>query len=308
MSKLGKLESVEIRKVWKIETDFSDWLAEEDKLAELSKAIGIDLIDAKREEDVGDFPADILASEDGTDRKVIIENQYGKTNHDHLGKLITYASGTGAKTVVWIVEESRDEHRSAIQWLNEHLDAEIGFFLVQITLLRIGNSAPAPQFTVLERPNEWSKSVRGMADRKTISSGSLEAKDFFEGFMDYAMTQKPFSTLFNRRKAQPQRWLDLPCGSSIYWISSSIRSDSVGMSIYIGNSKEQYEIFLSHKESIEEALGEKLTWVENPDKKASRIRLDYTIDWKKQENRPVAYQWMTEKAVAFRKVFNQFAQ
>ena len=308
MSKLGRLECIEIRKVWKIETDFSDWLAEEDKLAELSKALGIDLIDAKREECVGDFSADILATEDGTDRKVIIENQYGKTNHDHLGKLITYASGTGTKTVVWIVEDAREEHRSAIQWLNEYVDSEIGFFLVQITLLRIGNSAPAPQFTVLERPNEWSKSVKGMANKKSISSGSLEAKEFFEGFMDYAMTSKPFSSVFNRRKAQPQRWMDLPCGSSVYWISCSIRSGSVAVSIYIGNSKEQYEVFHSHKDSIEEAIGEKLTWLEHPDKKASRIRLDCHIDWKKHENRLAAYQWMIDKAVTFRKVFNKFSQ
>lgn len=308
MARLGKLENVEIRKVWKLETEFSDWLAEEDRLSALSEAIGIDLIDAKREEDVGDFSADIIASEDGTDRKVIIENQYGRTNHDHLGKLITYASGTGAKTIVWIVEDAREEHRSAVQWLNEHIDTDIGFFLVQITVLRIGNSDPAPQFTVLERPNEWSKSVKGMTAGKSLSQGAVDAQKFYEEFMDYAMGLKPFAAVFNRRKAQPQNWMDLPCGSSVYWISTSIRQGAVSVSIYIGDSKKQYAVFFSHKAEIEKMLGEQLSWMELPDKKASRIRLDFKIDWKKPENRAAAQKWMAEKSVAFKKAFNQYAQ
>lgn len=124
---LGKLENVGIRKVWKQEPDYSDWLVGEMPLAELGKAIGMDLIDGKRETGVGEFSADIVANVDGSERKVIIENQYGKTDHDHLGKLITYASGTNATVVVWIVEEARDEHRSAIQWLNENSNDDIGF-------------------------------------------------------------------------------------------------------------------------------------------------------------------------------------
>lgn len=308
MSKLGKLENVEIRKVWKLETDFSDWLAEEDKLAALSEAIGIDLIDAKREEGVGDFSADIIAAEDGTDRNVIVENQYGRTNHDHLGKLITYASGTGAKTIVWIVEEAREEHRSAVQWLNEHIDLDIGFFLVQITVLRIGNSDPAPQFTVLERPNEWSKSVRGMTTGRGPSQGAVDAQKFYEEFMDYAMAQKSFAALFNRRKALVQNWMDLPCGSSVYWISTSVKQGAVSVSIYIGNSKQQYATFVSHKEEIERMLGEQLKWMELPDKKASRIRLDYAIDWKNPECRLAAQKWMAEKSVAFKRVFNRYAR
>lgn len=312
MNKLGKIENVAIRKVWKLETDFSDWLAEEDRLEALSDAIGIDLIDAKREENVGDFSADILAAEDGTDRKVIIENQYGRTNHDHLGKLITYASGTGAKTVVWIVEEARDEHRSAIQWMNEHLDSEIVFFLVQITLLRIGNSEPAPQFTVLERPNDWARTTKGYTGgHEAKSETKLAQLRFFEGFLDYALVRKDFASLYKRVKAQPQHWLDLPLGSSVYHLSLTAVSGKkhgcrLGVEVYIGNSKAQYEVFARNKDEIENELGSSLEWMALPEKKASRIRITKPLDWTDAESRPQCYAWLTDMAVLFKRVFPKY--
>lgn len=312
MAKLGKIENVAIRKVWKLETDFSDWLAGEDRLEELSAAIGVDLIDAKREEGVGDFSADILASEDGTDRKVIIENQYGRTNHDHLGKLITYASGTGAKTVIWIVEEAREEHRSAIQWLNEVSEADIGFFLVRITLLRIGDSEPAPQFTVLERPNDWAKATKEHSSGHGARSETRVAQQrFFEGFLDYALERKDFAALYKRVKAQPQHWLDLPLGSSAYHLALTAISGKkhgfrLGVEVYIGNSKEQYQTFANHKEEIEKEIGEALEWMALPEKKASRVRITKPLDWTDAASLPKCYSWLTDLAVRFKKVFPRF--
>lgn len=312
MNKLGKIENVEIRKVWHLETEFSDWLAQGDRLEELGEAVGIDLIDAKREEGVGDFSADILAVEDGTDRKVIIENQYGRTNHDHLGKLITYASGTGAKTIIWVVEEAREEHRSAIQWLNEVSGPEIGFFLVQIALLRIGNSEPAPQFTVLERPNDWARSTKDCTGGHTASSETKMAQlRFFTGFMDYAMEQKQFSALYKRVRARPQHWLDLPLGASNYHlgltaVSGKKKGVRLGVEVYIGNDKDQYQVFFSHKDEIEKELGSKPEWMELPTRKASRILLTNDLDWTKTENFDQCYSWLTDMAVRFKHVFPKY--
>ena len=142
MAKLGKLEKVkDLRSVWKHEAnDFTNWLSKEENLNTLSEEIGINIELISTEAKTGSFSTDILAVEANTDNKIIIENQLEATNHDHLGKIITYASGHDAKTIIWIVKEAREEHRQAIDWLNEHTDEEINIFLCRIELWKIGDS------------------------------------------------------------------------------------------------------------------------------------------------------------------------
>ena len=151
---LGKMKRIhDLRSVWPHEAnDFTKWLAQEANLAELGNNIGIDIDLEERESSVGSFNVDIYAVESGTGRRIIIENQLEDTNHDHLGKLITYASGKGAEVIVWIVKRARDEHRQAIEWLNRHTDSNIGFFLVEIELWQIDDSLLAPKFNVVEKP------------------------------------------------------------------------------------------------------------------------------------------------------------
>ena len=122
MKALGKLEEIkDLRDVWPHEAlDFTPWLAKEENMALLADAVGLDITVDEQESPVGDFSVDIFASETGTDRKIIIENQLEDTNHDHLGKLITYASGKSADIVIWLVKRAREEHKSAIEWLNNH--------------------------------------------------------------------------------------------------------------------------------------------------------------------------------------------
>ena len=163
--KLGKIKRInDLRSVWQHETkDFSKWLAQECNLQQLSDAIGIDIVLEECESSVGSFNVDLYAIEEGTERRIIIENQLEDTNHDHLGKLITYASGKGAEVIVWIVKRARDEHRQAIEWLNQNTGVKIGFFLVEIELWQIDDSAIAPQFNVVERPNDWAKQMNNVA-------------------------------------------------------------------------------------------------------------------------------------------------
>ena len=157
---LGTLKKIDdLRTIWPNEAkDFTPWLAK--NLSLLSDAVGIDISFAETESSVGDFSADILATDADTGRNIIIENQLGDTDHDHLGKLITYASGKSADIVIWIVKHAREEHRAAIEWLNNNTPQEIGFFLCEVKLYQIGDSPIAPYFELIEIPNNWSKGMK----------------------------------------------------------------------------------------------------------------------------------------------------
>ncbi|MEK9185598.1 MAG: DUF4268 domain-containing protein, partial [Patescibacteria group bacterium] len=155
---LGKIKQVDLRGVFQNEAaDFTPWL--ENNIDELSEIIGIEMIDVKREEGIGKFSCDLIGTEANSEDKVIIENQLEQTNHDHLGKIITYASGVGAKYVVWIAKKIREEHQKALEWLNDNT-SDISFFGVEISAITIDESKPALSFKLVIEPNTWSKEVK----------------------------------------------------------------------------------------------------------------------------------------------------
>lgn len=171
MIELGTLKEIkDLREVWPHEAhDFTPWLAK--NIDVLSETVGIDILIDETESSVGDFNVDIFATDADTGKKVIIENQLEETDHDHLGKLITYASGKSADLVIWLVRKARPEHRAAIEWLNNHTDERIGFILCEIKLFKIGDSEPAPKFEIIEQPNDWVKEMRkpfGSLERKAL--------------------------------------------------------------------------------------------------------------------------------------------
>ena len=180
---LGDIKRVDdLRSVWKHEaSDFTRWLAEEENLKLLSEAVGMRIRLVETEASVGSFSVDILAEDEDTQTKVVIENQLEPTNHDHLGKVITYASGVDARVAIWIVREAREEHQRAIDWLNEHTDDSLAFFLVQIELWQIDDSKKAPRFEVISKPNEWAK-----AAKQSVTSIDSPAVEFWEQFRNYA--------------------------------------------------------------------------------------------------------------------------
>ena len=303
MKRLGSLAKKPIRSIWKKEPEFSAWLAEDNNIALLGEAIGVDILAEETEAGVGDFSADILAKEDGGNRLVIIENQFGNTNHDHLGKLITYAAGREAKVLIWVVEDARDEHRAAIQWLNDNTPADIGFFLVQIEIYVIGESLPAPKFTVLESPNDWIKSTR---QNTQLSEREVKQGVWWAAFMDYAMDQAGFRKLFNRIATRPQHWLDLPMGTSLCHISLTITKKHLGVELYIPQNKELFSSLAEHKNEIENALGFKMDWHELQEKKACRIIAELPGDFREIVENKDYFNWYCEKAIAVRKVFGPY--
>ena len=157
---IGKLKEVDIRSLWKHEQyDFSEWLSHEENIEELNNILGLTLTDVSKEVYVGSYRCDLVAVDESTGIKVIIENQLESSNHDHLGKIITYASGLDAQVVVWIVTHAKEEHRSAIEWLNNNTNGNINFFLIELHAYKIGDSLPAPYFEVIEKPNDFIKNT-----------------------------------------------------------------------------------------------------------------------------------------------------
>ncbi len=307
MSKLGKMIKItDLRSVWPHEAnDFTKWLAQEENLALLSDAINVELELEERESSVGSFNVDLFAKEVGTDRRVIIENQLEDTNHDHLGKLITYAAGKGAEVIVWVVKRARDEHRQAIEWLNQHTDANIGFFLLEIELWQIGDSEKAPRFNIVEKPNDWSKTMKtieGLSDTKLLKL------DFWSGFNDEMSNNTDFVRHFRLRKASPHHWYDLSIGSSEYHVALTINTQkqNIGADLYIDDNKELFEKFRKHQDEISRMLNSEVEWREA--KKACRIFISANINPHKREYWVKAYHWFLEKAIVFKEIASKFGE
>lgn len=305
---LGTIKQIkDLRSVWAHEAhDFSKWLAQEENLATLSDAVGIDIVLEELESPVGGFSADLYATEDGTGRKIVIENQLEDTNHDHLGKIITYAAGKGAEVIIWIVKRARDEHRQAIEWLNAHTDSNIGIFLVEIELWQINNSPYAPKFNVVERPNDWAKSLKtaeGLSDTKKLQL------EFWQAFADYAFNNPSFSQAFSRRKAQPQHWYDLPLGHSEYHLglTANTQKKRLGAEIYINEDKSVFEFFKTHKAEIEAEFNDKLEWREA--NKACRILALHPGDIKEDRSTWTAlFDWFIEASFKFKKISDMYVK
>ncbi len=286
--KLGKLREItDIRKVWSHEQyDFSQWLADTDSIQELGDVLGLSLTNVETEKFVGSFRCDILCKDEISGRTVLVENQLEPTNHDHLGKLITYASGLDATIVVWIVSKAREEHISAIRWLNEHTDDTVSFFLLEIHAFVIEDSLPAPKFVVIEKPNDFVKSVKSLS----IDSGEGGIKayqhQFWSQFVDI-LEQR--GNPFRKRQPPMEQYYQVPLGSSHYRIDIGLQKKRkcVDVCLWLLDSKEMFNKLQAHKESIEKALNHKINWSRLDNAKASAITIDIPgLDFDNQSNYP----------------------
>lgn len=253
--KLAKLERVDVREVWKHESkDFTSWLAKGENLQILGDAIGLELEPLEQEARVGRFSADILAKDVSTGGVVVIENQLEESNHDHLGKCITYASGKDASVVIWIVKKANEEHRKAIEWLNERTDDRLTFFLLEIEALRIGDSDVAPNFRVIESPNEWAREAK-------LGKGTSAINQFYQRFWTeftvYAQTRTDFTRCFRTTKPQPSNWMSFSSfasGCHLDLVCNAYQK-RVLVKVYISHHSPYLEAFMSRYGDIETALG-----------------------------------------------------
>lgn len=305
---LGKLVPVELRDFWEDEArDFTPWLAKEENLKLLSEAIGMDLEIVGRERPVGSFKVDILAKDVDSEKYVVIENQLEKTNHNHLGQLLTYASGYEATAVIWIAKSICEEHRKVLDWLNEMTKEGVSFFGLEMELWKINESEPAAKFNLVSQPNDWARNVKtNNAVEREYTDTKLLQQQFWLALIEYMKGQKTFLSL---RKARPQHWYTIAVGRSSFHISLTLNSrlKRVGCELYITppESKPAYSQLLSDKKAIEKELGASLEWHELPEKGASRIVQFYDGDYEIKTNWNELFQWFFERSSAFHKVFSQ---
>lgn len=301
---IGRLEQVELRDLWKHEEyNFSTWLAEPENIALLSETIGIEISEPQTERVVGSFSADIIAEEEGSGRKILIENQLEASNHDHLGKLFTYGSGLDAEVIIWIVKTARQEHEQAVNWLNEHTDEKINIFLIEIEAWKIGNSDPAPRFNIVAKPNDWAKLVK-QASEGTLSDYKLLQQKFWEYLNDFDKNSQ-----LGNRKARPRHWHDVSMGSSKAHISLTINksSQTITCDLYIphDDDKKIFDKLLLQQAEIENLIGTQLEWMRLDSKRATRVRINQPADIENEQEWPSYASWLLATTETFRKVFSK---
>ena len=302
---LKRLKKVELRKAWAHEaTDFTTWLSQNENLELLSDEIGLGIKLLQTEASVGRFNVDILAEEENTGRKIVIENQLEITNHDHLGKIITYASGLDAVIIIWIVKDVRDEHKQAVDWLNEHTDEKIYIFVIKMELWQIGNSDTAPKFQIISKPNDWAKSLKSNTGGQLTETKVMQLA-FWDKFKEFVQDKK---SILRLRKPRPQHWYDISIGNSNAHISLTLHSQNgkIGCEIYINHDQELYSALEKYKTDIEKELNDKLIWMPLEGKKATRIRLLTDADLYKTGDWEEYFEWLKSEAELFQKIFSKY--
>jgi hypothetical protein len=306
MSNLGRLEKVDLRKVWEHEQrDFSDWLSREENLALLSEELGIGIEAVGTEQNFGRFRIDILAKETNSGDYIIIENQLETTNHDHLGKVITYAAGFDAKYVIWIVKDVLDEHQRAIEWLNENLDESISCFLVKIEVWRIGDSRPAPRFEIISLRNNWVANLKRTTVSGDISENKVRQHEFWTALTDNFRTRDPKMAL---QSPAPKHWHNFSLGSSFCHPNLTINSKENFVSCDLWTNNKEFLVFLQEREErIKQELEVEFEWWEA--NKTGGIRATLHVDdVYDQRHYPSSFDWLYRNVKTFQEVFSKYVR
>lgn len=302
---LAKLVKVNLRDIFVNETSgFSNWLTHKENLDLLGAEIGMDINFIEAEAMVGKFKVDILAKEQDSDNKIVIENQLEPTDHDHLGKIITYASGYDAKTIIWIAKDIRSEHKKAVEWLNDHTEENIRFFLIKIELWKIGKSEPAPKFEVIARPNAWVKTIKTNSSNREQSNVNLGHLDFWDKFKNYLLEKDVNARL---RATNPQSWYDIAIGFSELHLSINLDSQKnlIYCGLYIHKNKDLYHFLLKRKDKIEKEMGESIEWVDAAI--ASRLKIKQKVnDIYSPTNIEKNFDWIYQRIKQFKKVIPRY--
>ncbi|MCY4058666.1 MAG: DUF4268 domain-containing protein, partial [Gammaproteobacteria bacterium] len=309
---LGRLSKVDLRRVWTSEaSDFTPWLALEENLSVLGETLGIELELEAQEKAVGPFRADILCRDIGSGSWVLIETQLERTDHAHLGQLLTYASGLEAATIIWIAARFNDEHRSTLDWLNKITEESFRFFGLEVELWQIGDSPAAPKFNIVSKPNDWSRSVAqgkralDLEDLPTVKAMQLEYWTAFNDVLGKVDGKVP-----GNRKAQAQPWMSYAIGRTGFTLNAVMSRPKrrVGVEVYMSGPKAKAFFYQlrEQKGEVERQLGHELEWEELPAGTDSRIS-NYLDDLDPEERRdwPRQHEWL---AVQLNELHGAFAE
>ena len=308
---LARLEAVDPRTCWKGEAaHFTPWLAEAENIKLLGDTIGLELELEAQEKGVGPFRADLLCKSTVDDSFVLIENQLERTDHSHLGQLLTYAAGLQAVTVVWIARKMTDEHRAALDWLNEVTETRINFFGLEIELWKIGRSPLAPKFNVVSKPNDWTKP--GVIVELTETK--IMQREYWQAFREHVAEQ---GAGFMTTKPLPQNWMNIAIGRSGFQLSAiasawnsqegtydtgEIRAEFV---VTLVNATELYDGFHTRQDEIQEKLGldEQLTWHNPENTKSWKTYLRKTADIADRSQWTAQHEWLRTRLNVLHRVF-----
>lgn len=308
MKILGRLKKFEdLREVWQNEAEsFTPWLAAEDNIALLGETIGIELEVEAQEQNVGPFRADILCKDTANNNWVLIENQLERTDHCHLGQLLTYAAGLEAVTIVWIAQRFTDEHRAALDWLNEKTDEDVNFFGLEIELWKIGDSDIAPKFNIVSKPNDWSRFIKDTATKGEVSGTKMMQQSYWAAFRNYVEESGSF---IKCQKPLPQNWTNITIGRTNFYLVIRMNTRDKQLGIYLNiavpNKAAYFKILEGkYKKQIEQQIGMELDWRELPEAKESHLEIYFDADPAQQVDWPRQHKWLKEKVEIFHKVLS----
>lgn len=316
---LGTLQSVPLRTIWSDEAqNFTPWLARTENLSRLGDVLGMDLATEDEEVPVGPFSADILCKDMTDGSWVVIENQIEKTDHRHLGQVLTYAAGLDAKTMIWIASKFTDEHRAALDWLNDNTGEEISFFGLEIELWKIGNSPAAPKFNIVSKPNGWSKAVRSQAaaTEGTITPHKQFQFEFWTGFKEFVEKN---STLKAQKPAH-QHWMNLSIGraginmGAITSLWNTVTNSygvpelRVELNLVGPSAKANFAALEERKEDVAAKCGVPITWHNPAEKKSCKLYVRCDGDFTQRSQWPEQFGWLVKNLELFRSVFGPLAQ
>ncbi|MCL1898334.1 MAG: DUF4268 domain-containing protein [Micrococcales bacterium] len=292
---LGRISIIHPRDIWQNEAvDFTPWLLDNaDVLAEL---LGMDLSLDHAEHPVGDFSLDIIGRDVTTGKTVIVENQLEESDHLHLGQILTYAAGTDPQTIVWVAHSFRPEHREAIAWLNERTDQDTRFFAVEIQVVRIGDSPPAPNFKLVAQPNDWAKTVRA----SSVAKGGLSDRQrLYKEFWESVLVEiKARHRDWTRGETSRTNWIGMSAGRGANWILNASTTSVAVMLNFEGDSSEnnaaRYQALLQHKQAFEDAIDLPVEWDPMEGYKSARVATyrDLSLDITQRDDWNPAKTWL----------------
>ena len=301
---LGQIKKVRMHDLWKHEEqEFTPWLAAEENIKRLADALGLELEVEGVEVPVGPFSADVLAK-DVSGNYVLIENQFGKTNHDHLGKLLTYAATLNVNAIVWLAERFTDEHRKAMEWLNEHTSEDLSLYAVEVEVWQIDNSKPALRFNVLSQPTEITRQATAIKSAGPITETRKLQLEFWKLFRQRLLEQKILSSA---QSARPQYWFNVSLGRSNIHLSviANAWDGRIGVRVYLQSKVADIALpqLEAQRVAIEAEIGEPLKWNPYPEKLDKIIVLDREADLNDRGRWDEYISWLVQRVDKFRKVF-----
>lgn len=303
-----ELKPQDVRDYWEDEArDFTPWLAEEigtDEASHLEDVLGLDLEVIETEKSVGKYSVDILAEAVDDGRQVVIENQLNQSDHDHLGKSIAYAAGVDADIIVWIAPKFNDEHRDAIQWLNQNSREGVDLFAIRLEVWRISESPPAVRLNPVEDPSEWKEKAQ-RSDTELTETKKLQ-EEFWTQFRDRI---EESTTPLRARKPRPLHYYTNPIGKVGFELSfvNISKEDTLRIDLIIEDDEDAYWELQSEKETIEDELGTELVWDEPRETRSGKMRsnisvvrdaeIEATDEWDEY------FEWMMNYGEQFHDVF-----